>query len=128
MEGFLLGLLMKEMDTRHLYCSESMAANKKDLWPIFHPSLMPWLQGRVKADPDLDSALQRTKKNPAHTTLCASSLPSPLSAAELPELMALNEACKLAENKCANVYADIHYAHGAVHGFVTLETLPLENP
>lgn len=47
-EDFLFRLVMKQMDTWHLYWCKNMVENK-DLWPIFHRSLMLWLQACLDA-------------------------------------------------------------------------------
>ncbi|XP_040278227.1 ribonuclease H-like [Bufo bufo] len=51
-----------------------------------------------------------------HDTIKAESLPSHMSAQEA-ELKALEEACRYAEGKTANIYTDSRYAFGITHDY-----------
>ncbi|KAL3999246.1 mannosyl-glycoprotein endo-beta-N-acetylglucosaminidase [Sarotherodon galilaeus] len=53
-----------------------------------------------------------------HATLVSGSLPRHL--AQTAELVALTEACKLAESQSATIYTDSRYAFGVVHDFGAL--------
>ena len=87
--------------------------------PLSNPEMELFVDGSASRSPDTGSGQVGFAICTENDILFSGKLPSYLSA-QAAELIALTEACKLAEGKSVNIYTDSRYAFGVVHDFGTL--------
>lgn len=87
--------------------------------PIPNADLVFYVDGSASRDPTSGSTRAGFAVVSDHDLVVSSPLPGHFSA-QAAELVALTEACKLAEGKSVNIYTDSRYAFGVVHDFGTL--------
>ncbi|XP_041868122.1 uncharacterized protein LOC121656940 [Melanotaenia boesemani] len=86
--------------------------------PLLNSDLVLFCDGSSSRDPSGKNRVGFAVCN-EHQVLLSGSLPSHFSA-QTAELVALTEACKLAQGKSLTVYTDSRYAFGVVHDFGAL--------
>uniref|UniRef100_A0AAQ4RQ79 ribonuclease H n=1 Tax=Gasterosteus aculeatus aculeatus TaxID=481459 RepID=A0AAQ4RQ79_GASAC len=87
--------------------------------PLPNADLELFVDGSASRSPETGSGQVGFSVVTSHSTLVSGRLPSHFSA-QAAELIALTEACKVAEGKTANIYTDSRYAFGVVHDFGAL--------
>ena len=87
--------------------------------PLTNPDLVLFVDGSASRDQTTGINRVGFSVVTAHDVLTSGSLPSHYSA-QVAELVALTEACKLADGKNVTIYTDSRYAFGVVHDFGAL--------
>ncbi|KAK2920516.1 hypothetical protein Q8A73_000001, partial [Channa argus] len=97
---------------------ETICTPRPDLTdtPILNAELELFVDGSASRDVKTGRNLVGFAVVTKHNVISSGALPSHLSA-QAAELIALTEACKLAEEKTVNIYTDSRYAFGVVHDF-----------
>lgn len=85
--------------------------------PLQNPDVEFFVDG--SASRNTDTGKNQTGYVTTNETVKSGPLPSHFSA-QAAELMALTEACKLADGKTVTIYTDSRYTHGVVNDFGTL--------
>ncbi|XP_043118057.1 uncharacterized protein LOC122361319 [Puntigrus tetrazona] len=117
-------LLPTEQDGEEHNCIaalEQVCTPRPDLkeTPLDNADLVLFVDGSASRDPETGKNRVGYAVTTAHATLASGALPAHCSA-QAAELVALTEACKIAEGKTVTIYTDSRYAFSTCHDFSAL--------